>query len=130
MKTDPRKKGTDIQRDLSGIDKSIKYLRENGNRETQGFANIYEHTENIEPAATKEFVRQELKPFSRDMKWIMGILGSIVAIMFYLHRDTKQEMNRQFAEQKQEMNRQFAEQKQEMNRQFAEQKQELRLIRR
>ena len=48
------------------------------------------------------------------MKWIMVILGSIVAIMFYLHRDIKQEMSRRFAEQKQEMSRQFADIRQEL----------------
>ena len=33
-------------------------------------ARIYEHTENIEPVATKEFVRQELKPIIVSQGWM------------------------------------------------------------
>ena len=67
-------------------------------------ARIYEHTENIysegykESVATKEFVRQELKaelgPIKRDIKWVMGILASLVGIMIYLHGDTSKRMDR------------------------------------
>ena len=55
---------------------------------------IYEHTENIEAVATKEFVRQELRPVHRDIKWLMCILASLVGIMIYLHGDTSKRMDR------------------------------------
>ena len=65
-------------------------------------ARIYEHTENIYPlgheesAATKEFVRQELKaelsPIRRDIKWLMFIVSSLAGLMLYLHSDTKSDM--------------------------------------
>ena len=67
-------------------------------RKAKSQARIYEHTENIEPVATKEFVRQELRaelqPIRRDIKWLMGILASLVGIMIYLHSDTSKRMDR------------------------------------
>ena len=56
-------------------------------------ARIYEHTENIEQAAAKEFVRQELRaelsPIRRDIKWLMLIVSSLAGLILYLHNDTK-----------------------------------------
>ena len=80
-------------------------------------AKIYDHTENIYPkgheesAATKEFVRQELRaelsPIRRDIKWLMLIVFSLAGLILYLHSDTKQDMNRRFADQKADMNKRF-----------------------
>ena len=89
---------------------------------------IYEHTENIysgghkEPVATKEFVRQELKAEIGPVKesvdrlwkvmfWVSGGLLTVMiggfalllTVMIYLHSDTKQEMNRRFAEVNQKL---------------------------
>ena len=70
-------------------------------------ARIYERIENIEQAATKEFVRQELRaelePIQRDIKWLswvivallMVMLGGfalLLTVMLYLHSDTKADM--------------------------------------
>ena len=69
-------------------------------------ARIYERIENIYPkgheeqAATKEFVRQELraelKPINRDIKWLRWVLalgfGGLLTVMIYLHSDTKADM--------------------------------------
>ena len=95
-------------------------------------AKIYEHTENIYPkgheesAATKEFVRQELRaelsPIRRDIKWLMLIVSSLAGLILYLHSDTKQEMNRRFTEQKADIDKRFTEQKADIDKRFAEQK--------
>ena len=89
-------------------------------------ARIYEHTENLEPVATKEFVRQELSPVKESvnrlwkvMLWVSGglltvMIGGFVlllTVMLYLHSDTKQEMNRRFAE----VNQRFAEVNQKLD---------------
>ena len=63
-------------------------------------AKIYEHTENIEPVATKEFVRQELKtelePIKRDIAWLRWVMGGgfalLLTVIIYLHSDTKTEI--------------------------------------
>ena len=68
----------------------------------------------IEPVATKEFIRQELRaelePIQRDIKWIRWVMGIglsfLFAAIFYLHSDTKQELDMLT----QEMNRRFTEQ--------------------
>ena len=98
-------------------------------------AKIYEHTENIYPkgheesAATKEFVRQELAPVRESVNrlWqvtlggfalMVAVMGSLLYVMLYLHRDTKQEMNRRFTEQKADIDKRFAEQKADMDKRF------------
>ena len=79
-------------------------------------AGIYEHTENIEQPATKEFVRQELKaelsPIRRDIKWLMLIVSSLAGLILYLHSDTKQDMK----ELKADIKERFAEQKADINK--------------
>ena len=76
-------------------------------------ARIYERIENIEQAATKEFVRQELgaelEPIQRDIKWLRWIMGMGFSLLFavmlggfallqsnmnYLHSDTKADMKK------------------------------------
>ena len=82
-------------------------------------AKIYEHTENIEQPATKEFVRQELRaeiePIKRDIKWLRWVMGLgfalLLAVMLggfallqsnmnYLHNDTKADMKELKADMK------------------------------
>ena len=59
-------------------------------------ARIYEHTENLEPAATKEFVRQELAPVKESVNrlWqvMLGGFALLQSNMNYLHSDTKADM--------------------------------------
>ena len=70
---------------------------------------IYEHTENIEAVATKEFVRQELAPVKESvnqlwkvMLWISGGLLTVMVagfillltVMIYLHGHTSKRMDR------------------------------------
>ena len=72
-------------------------------------ARIYEHTENLEPVATKEFVRQELAPVRESVNrlWqvMLGGFALLLTVMLYLHSDTKQELDMLT----QEMNRRFTE---------------------
>ena len=64
--------------------------------------------------ATKQdiaLVKQDIHDLKRDitwLKWIVGLgftigFGGLLTIMLYLHNDTKQEIDRRFAEQKQEI---------------------------
>ena len=96
-------------------------------------AGVFSYPVSIEQAATKEFVRQELRaglePIQRDIKWLrwvilalltvmLGGFALLLTVMLYLHGDTKQEMNRRFTEQKADMNRRFTEQKADMDKRF------------
>ena len=61
-------------------------------------AKIYEHTENLEPVATKEFVRLELEPIKRDIAWLRWVMGGgfalLLTVMIYLHSDASKRMDR------------------------------------
>ena len=67
----------------------------------------YEHIENIEPVATKEFVRQEISAVKKDVNrlWQVMLVGFVLlaSIMIYLHSDTKQNIQSMRVELKQDM---------------------------
>ena len=85
-------------------------------KKPKGQARIYEHTENLEPVAIKEFVRQELAPVKESVNrlWqvtlggfviLLTVIGFLFYTIFYLHGDTKADMKDLKADMNKRMDR-------------------------
>ncbi len=87
------------------LNKSIQDMKKT--KKGKDFSGIYEHTENTEPVATKEFVKQEIDSVKKGVNrlWQVFLAGFVImgSLIIYLQSDIKQEMTHYFTELKAEL---------------------------